>query len=67
MDNLINVNREMAGALRSLALAGPKPVSEYVNVAAALSKLGIECHNAEGDSFLRGATRSRLQTISIAL
>lgn len=49
MDNLINVNREMAGALRSLALAGPKPVSEYVNVAAALSKLGIECHNAEGE------------------
>lgn len=49
MDNLINVNREMAGALRSLALAGPKPVSEYVNVAAALSKLGIECHDAEGE------------------
>ena len=49
MDNLINVNHEMAGALRSLALAGPKPVSEYVNVAAALSKLGIECHNAEGE------------------
>lgn len=49
MDNLINVNREMAYALRSLALAGPKPVSEYVNVAAALSKLGIECHNAEGE------------------
>lgn len=49
MDNLINVNREMAGALRSLALAGPKPVSEYVNVAAALSKLGIECRHAEGE------------------
>lgn len=49
MDDLTNVNREMAGALRSLALAGPKPVSEYVNVAAALSKLGIECHNAEGE------------------
>ena len=49
MDNLINVNREMAYALRSLALAGSKPVSECVNVAAALSKLGIECHNAEGE------------------
>ena len=49
MDDLTNVNREMAAALRALALAGPKPVSEYVNVAAALSKLGIECHNAEGE------------------
>lgn len=49
MDNLINVNREMAYALRALALAGPKPVSEYVNVPAALSKLGIECHRAEGE------------------
>lgn len=49
MDNLTNVNREMAYALRSLALAGPKPVSEYVNVPAALSKLGIECHSAEGE------------------
>lgn len=52
MDDLTNVNREMAAALRALALAGPKPVSEYVNVAAALSKLGIECHNAEGELFL---------------
>lgn len=49
MDNLTNVNREMAYALRSLAPAGPKPVSEYVNVPAALSKLGIECHSAEGE------------------
>lgn len=49
MDDPTNVNREMAAALRALALAGPKPVSEYVNVAAALSKLGIECHNAEGE------------------
>lgn len=49
MDNLINVNREMADALRALALAGSKPVSEYVNVPAALSKLGIECHRAEGE------------------
>ena len=49
MDNLINVNREMADALRALALAGSKPVSEYVNGPAALSKLGIECHRAEGE------------------
>ena len=49
MDDLTNVNREMAAALRALALAGPKPVSEYVNVAAALSKLGIECRHAEGE------------------
>jgi hypothetical protein len=49
MDNLTNVNREMADALRALALAGPRPVSEYVNVPAALSKLGIECHRAEGE------------------
>lgn len=49
MDDLTNVNREMAAALRALALAGPRPVSEYVNVAAALSKLGIECRHAEGE------------------
>lgn len=49
MDNLTNVNREMADALRALALAGPRPVSEYVNVPAALSKLGIECRHAEGE------------------
>lgn len=49
MDNLTNVNREMAQALRALALAGPKPVNEYVNVPAALSKLGIECRRAEGE------------------
>lgn len=49
MDNLINVNREMADALRALALAGPKPIAEFVNVPAALSKLGIECHRAEGE------------------
>lgn len=49
MDDLTNVNREMAAALRALALAGPRPVSEYVNVAAALSKLGIEFRHAEGE------------------
>lgn len=49
MDNLTNVNREMADALRALALAGAKPVAEYVNVPAALSKLGIECRRAEGE------------------
>lgn len=49
MDDLTNVNREMAAALRALALAGPKPVSEYVSVPAALSKLGIECRHAEGE------------------
>lgn len=49
MDNLINVNREMADALRRLALAGSKPIAEFVNVPAALSKLGIECHRAEGE------------------
>lgn len=49
MDDLTNVNREMAAAVRALALAGPRPVSEYVNVAAALSKLGIECRHAEGE------------------
>lgn len=49
MDNPINVNREMADALRRLALAGPKPIAEFVNVPAALSKLGIECRRAEGE------------------
>lgn len=49
MDDLTNVNREMAAALRTLALAGPRPVSEYVSVPAALSKLGIECRHAEGE------------------
>lgn len=49
MDDLTNVNREMAAALRALALAGPRPVGEYVSVPAALSKLGIECRHAEGE------------------
>lgn len=49
MDDLTNVNREMAAALRALALAGSRPVSEYVSVPAALSKLGIECRHAEGE------------------
>lgn len=49
MDDLTNVNREMAAALRALALAGPRPVSEYVSVPAALSKMGIECRHAEGE------------------
>lgn len=49
MDDLTNVNREMAAALRALALAGPRPVSEYVSVPAALSKLGIDCRHAEGE------------------
>lgn len=49
MNDLTNVNREMAAALRALALAGPRPVSEYVSVPAALSKLGIECRHAEGE------------------
>ena len=49
MDDLTNVNREMAAALRALALAGPRAVSEYVSVPAALSKLGIECRHAEGE------------------
>ena len=49
MDDLTNVNREMSAALRALALAGPRPVSEYVSVPAALSKLGIECRHAEGE------------------
>lgn len=49
MDDLTNVNREMAAALRALALAGPRPVSEYVSAPAALSKLGIECRHAEGE------------------
>lgn len=66
MDDLTNVNREMAAALRALALAGPRPVSEYVNVPAALSKLGIECRHAEGELLIAGATRSHSQTISIA-
>lgn len=52
MDNLINVNREMADALRRLALAGSKPIAEFVNVPAALSKLGIECHRAEGERLI---------------
>lgn len=52
MDDLTNVNREMAAALRALALAGPRPVSEYVSVPAALSKLGIECRHAEGEPLI---------------
>ena len=54
MEDFSNMNREMAQALRALALAGPKPVGEYVNVSAALAKLGIACRRGAASLYIEG-------------
>lgn len=43
MENPININREMANALRALAVADHGPTADRVDVATALAKIGIRC------------------------
>lgn len=43
MENPININREMANALRVLAVADHGPTADRVDVATALAKIGIRC------------------------
>lgn len=52
MENSMNVNREMANALRALAVAGPGPVADRVDVVTALAKLGIRCTPQGGALFM---------------
>lgn len=66
MDDLTNVNREMAAALRALVLAGPRPVSEYVNVPLRCLSWALNAITPKGSFSSTGATRSHSQTISIA-
>lgn len=50
----MNVNREMANALRALAVADHGPVADRVDVVTALAKLGIECQPLGGALFIGG-------------
>ena len=52
MENPININREMANALRALAVADRGPMPECVDVTAALDKLGIRCQPLGGALFI---------------
>lgn len=52
MENPININREMANALRALALTGHSPVADRVDVVTALAKLGIKCQPLRGALFI---------------
>lgn len=54
MENPININREMANALRALAVADHGPVADRVDVVTALAKLGIECQPLGGALFIGG-------------
>lgn len=54
MENSMNVNREMANALRALAVADNGPVADRVDVVTALAKLGIECQPLGGALFIGG-------------
>ncbi len=48
MENPININREMANALRALAVTDHSPVAGRVDVVTALAKLGIKCQPLGG-------------------
>lgn len=52
MENPINVNREMANALRALVVADHGPIVDCVDVATALAKLGIKCQPLGGALFI---------------
>lgn len=54
MENSMSVNREMANALRALAVADHDPVADRVDVVTALAKLGIECQPLGGALFIGG-------------
>ena len=53
MENPININREMANALRALAVADHGSMADRVDVAAALAKIGIRCTPQGGALFMR--------------
>lgn len=52
MENPININREMANALRALAVADHGSMADRVDVAAALAKIGIRCTPQGGALFM---------------
>ena len=52
MENPININREMANALRALAVADHGPMADRVDVVTALAKLGIKCQPLGGALFI---------------
>lgn len=52
MENPININREMANALRALAVTDNSPVAGRVDVVTALAKLGIKCQPLGGALFI---------------
>lgn len=54
MENPINVNREMANALRALAVADHGSMADHVDVVTALAKLGIKCQPLGGALFIGG-------------
>ena len=54
MENPININREMANALRALAVADHGSMADHVDVATALAKLGIKCQPLGGSLFIGG-------------
>lgn len=54
MENPININREMANALRALAVTNHSPVTDRVDVVTALAKLGIKCQPLGGALFIGG-------------
>lgn len=52
MENPININREMANALRVLAVTDHGPIADSVDVVTALAKLGIRCTPQGGALFM---------------
>lgn len=52
MENPININREMANALRALAVTDHGPMADRVDVVTALAKLGIRCTPQGGALFM---------------
>lgn len=52
MDNPININREMANALRALAVTDHGTMVGRVDVVTALAKLGIKCQPLGGALFI---------------
>lgn len=52
MENPININREMANALRALVVTDHSPVAGRVDVVTSLAKLGIKCQPLGGALFI---------------
>lgn len=52
MENPININREMANALRALAVTDHSSMAGRVDVVTALAKLGIKCQPLGGALFI---------------